>query len=134
VGFRFVEAERAQFPVSLLCKTVGVTRGGGRFADEILDDLGCRLDVANDERQAGQLSRPGENGILDAEVATQGGTQILDHASIMAYAAWTTDRCETRAAPTHFHRTSSGGGSPRSRVRHRRRRLGGHGFATDPEH
>jgi putative transposase len=26
--FRFVEAERAQFPVSLLCKTVGVTRGG----------------------------------------------------------------------------------------------------------
>jgi transposase len=28
VRFRFVEAERAQFPVSLLCKTVGVTRGG----------------------------------------------------------------------------------------------------------
>jgi putative transposase len=28
VRFRFVEAERAQFSVSLLCKTVGVTRGG----------------------------------------------------------------------------------------------------------
>ena len=26
--FRFVEAEAAQFPVSLLCKTVGVTRQG----------------------------------------------------------------------------------------------------------
>lgn len=26
--FRFVEAERAQFPVSLLCKTIGVTRQG----------------------------------------------------------------------------------------------------------
>jgi putative transposase len=26
--FRFVEAERAQFPVSLLCRTIGVTRGG----------------------------------------------------------------------------------------------------------
>ena len=26
--FRFVEAERARFPVSLLCKTIGVTRAG----------------------------------------------------------------------------------------------------------
>ena len=26
--FRFVAAERAQFPVSLLCKTIGVTRQG----------------------------------------------------------------------------------------------------------
>jgi hypothetical protein len=26
--FRFVEAEAAQFPVSLLCKAVGVTRQG----------------------------------------------------------------------------------------------------------
>ena len=27
-GFRFVEAEAAQFPVSLLCRVVGVTRQG----------------------------------------------------------------------------------------------------------
>ena len=44
--FRFVEAEQAQFPVSRLCKAVGVTRGGsmrGSAEHQQAPSRGCWL-------------------------------------------------------------------------------------------